>query len=108
MTHEVSRREFVTDAGKLALGAMIVPRHVLGGVGYQAPSDTLNVAVIGFGGMGSSNALVLAQTENIVAICDVDFGYAEHKMAEHLHDRDGSTLPDGRKLQDQFAKAARY
>ena len=56
MTHDVSRREFVSDASKLAIGAMIVPRHVLGGVGYQAPSDTLNIAIVGFGGMGSSNA----------------------------------------------------
>ncbi len=108
MTHDVSRREFVSDASKLAIGAMIVPRRVLGGVGYQAPSDTLNIAIVGFGGMGSSNARVLAQTENIVAICDVDFAYAEHKMAEHLRDRDDTVLADGQRLQDQFAKAARY
>jgi predicted dehydrogenase len=108
MTHDVNRREFVSDASKLAIGAMIVPRHVLGGVGYQAPSDTLNIAIVGFGGMGSSNARVLAQTENIVAICDVDFAYAEHKVTEHLRDRDGTPLADGQKLQDQFAKAARY
>jgi predicted dehydrogenase len=108
MTHEVSRREFVADAGKLALGAMIVPRHVLGGAGHQAPSDALNVAVVGFGGMGSNNALVLAQTENIVAICDADFAYAERKMAERLRDRDGTASPQGSRLQDQFAKAARY
>jgi hypothetical protein len=35
---KVTRREFVADAGKIGLGVMIVPRHVLGGVGYQAPS----------------------------------------------------------------------
>lgn len=108
MTHEVSRREFVADAGKLALGAMIVPRHVLGGAGYQAPSDTLNIAVIGCGGMGSNNALVLAQTENIVAICDVDFPYAQQQVLQRLHDRDGAPLPDGQKLQDQFTRATHY
>jgi len=108
MTHEVTRREFVSDAGKLALGAMIVPRHVLGGVGYQAPSDTLNVAIVGFGGMGSSNARVLAQTENIVAVCDVDFAYSEQKVQEQLHERSGPASPEGLKLQDQFAKAKRY
>jgi hypothetical protein len=31
---------------------MIVPRHVLGGVGYNAPSDTVNFALIGAGGGG--------------------------------------------------------
>ena len=52
---DISRRDFVADAGKLALGAavtpgfpMIVPRHVLGGVGYRAPSDIVNFAVVGF------------------------------------------------------------
>ncbi|MDP9178490.1 MAG: hypothetical protein M3O61_12490, partial [Gemmatimonadota bacterium] len=59
---KVTRREFVSNTGKLGLGVMIVPRHVLGGVGYQAPSDTLNVAVVGFGGRGSEVALGLAPT----------------------------------------------
>lgn len=57
---KVTRRDFVAETGKLGLGVMIVPRHVLGGIGYQAPSDTLNVAVVGFGGQGSENALALA------------------------------------------------
>ncbi len=39
----LTRRNFVQGASTLALGGMIVPRHVLGGVGYQAPSDTLNI-----------------------------------------------------------------
>lgn len=55
----VTRREFIADTSKLALGAVIaptiVPRHVLGGPGYQAPSDTLNVASVGIGGIGMSN-----------------------------------------------------
>ena len=48
----------------------IVPRHVLGR-GFQAPSDTVNVATVGFGGMGGSNTRRL-MSQNIVAICDVD------------------------------------
>ena len=32
----------------------LVPRHVLGGVGYKAPSDTLNLAGVGVGGMGKN------------------------------------------------------
>jgi predicted dehydrogenase len=48
----------------------IVPRHVLGR-GVQAPSDTVNIATVGIGGMGGSNTMnVLSQ--NIVAACDVD------------------------------------
>ncbi len=35
-----------------AAGFAIVPRLVLGGQGYTAPSDELTKAVIGVGGMG--------------------------------------------------------
>jgi predicted dehydrogenase len=73
---KVTRRDFVAATSTLAFGAMIVPRHVLGGVGYQAPSDTLNVAYVGAGGMGMSNMSQLL-TENIVAIADVDMPYVE-------------------------------
>ena len=44
----ISRREVAAAA----LGALIVPRHVLGGTGFQAPSDTIRIAGIGVGGMG--------------------------------------------------------
>lgn len=64
---KLSRRTFVEGAGRAALSAMILPRHVLGGRGYQAPSDTLNVAIVGAGGMGMSNAEALG-SENIVAV----------------------------------------
>jgi len=50
---------------------MIVPRHVLGGTGYTAPSDKLNIATVGVAGMGASNTRQCAN-ENIVALCDVD------------------------------------
>ena len=54
---------------------MIVPRHVLGGPGYTAPSEKLHVAGVGIGGMGAGN-LVGLSGENIVALCDVDQRYA--------------------------------
>ena len=57
MTDSLSRRQFVARAAALGAGVMVLPRHVLGGVG--APSRTLNVAMIGGGGMGSSNASAL-------------------------------------------------
>jgi predicted dehydrogenase len=56
----------------LVLGAIsIVPRHVLGGTGYTAPSDKLNIACVGAGGKGESDIQALS-TENLVAFCDVD------------------------------------
>ncbi len=68
-----SRREFLTTASGLALSFSIVPRHVLGGVGFVAPSDRVNVAGIGAGGMGGGDIATHARLgANIVALCDVD------------------------------------
>ena len=66
----VSRRQFVTTVAGATAAAMIVPRHVLGR-GFQAPSDTVNIATVGINGMGSSNTTQV-MTQNIVAICDCD------------------------------------
>lgn len=72
---QVSRRGFIKGAAITTAAFTIVPRHVLGGPAYQAPSDTLNIAGIGVGGMGKNN-LEKCNTENIVALCDVDDGYS--------------------------------
>src|SRR5215471_12329107 len=71
---EKTRREFLTDAGTAAAAFMIVPRHVLGR-GFAAPSDTLNIASVGIGGMGRANLINLSD-QNVVALCDVDWDYA--------------------------------
>ncbi len=66
-----TRRE-IAAAG---VAALVVPRHVLGGAGYQAPSDTLRIAGVGVGGMGRRYIQACA-TERIVALCDVDHSFA--------------------------------
>src|SRR5206468_7271261 len=75
-----SRRKFVADVGVAAAGLTIVPRHVLGR-GFEAPSDTLNLAAVGVGGQGRSNMINLA-SQNLVAMCDVDWQYAEKGFAQ--------------------------
>ncbi len=70
----ISRRTFLEGAATSGVFT-IVPRHVLGGAGFTAPSDKLNIAGVGVGGMGKSN-LAACEDENIVALCDVDFGFA--------------------------------
>jgi len=72
----ISRRTFIGNTAKAAAAFYIVPRHVLGGVGYTAPSDKLNIAAVGIGGMGKNNIAAVAATENIVALCDIDDVYA--------------------------------
>ncbi len=103
-----TRRQFVSSSSAMALGATILPRRVLGGPGYQAPSDTVNFAVVGFGGMGAENAMELVKTENMVAVCDVDFGYADRKITDRLKTGEGQDRPEGLKLQEHYRKAKRY
>jgi predicted dehydrogenase len=67
----ISRRDFLTGAIATAATISIVPRRVLGGPGYSAPSDRLNIACIGVGGKGTSDILAV-ESENVVALCDVD------------------------------------
>lgn len=71
---QISRREFL-KATTVASAFVIVPRHVLGGPAHTPPSEKLNIAGIGVGGMGGSN-LRQCESENIVALCDVDSNYA--------------------------------
>jgi len=69
----IPRRGFLAG-GAAALGAaapLAVPRHVLGGEGHQAPSDTLRIAAVGVGGMGR-NYLAGCKGERVVALCDLD------------------------------------
>ena len=73
----VSRRNFIKGSALAAAGFTIVPRHVLGGAGYKAPSDTLNIAGVGVGGMGFANLKNL-ESQNIVGLCDVDWKYAQN------------------------------
>lgn len=55
-------------------GISIVPRSVLGGKGYTAPSDQLNIAALGAGGKAEVNLrnAYNSGSDNIVALCDVD------------------------------------
>lgn len=80
-----------------AASFMIVPRHVLGGVGYQAPSDTVNVAAIGAGGMGSANMSSLT-SQNIVALADVDYKHVKESVSR----------PEREALKAAYEKATWY
>jgi predicted dehydrogenase len=71
----VSRRDFMGAGAAAAAGFTIVPRHVLGGSGNTAPSEKLNIAGIGVGGRGEGD-IGEVSSENIVALCDVDFRHA--------------------------------
>jgi predicted dehydrogenase len=67
----ISRRDFATLAATAVSGITLVPRHVLGGGGFVAPSDRLDIAGIGAGGRAVDD-LEGVSSQNIVALADVD------------------------------------
>ncbi len=67
---QINRRKFLGSAATVA-AFTIVPRHVLGR-GQTPPSEKLNIAGIGAGGMGGGDINSVAGGNNIVALCDVD------------------------------------
>src|SRR6201991_4239909 len=72
--HNDTRRDFLKKGILAAAGFYIVPRHVLGGKGYTAPSDKLIVGCIGVGGKGEVDVNYLYGTgkAEIAVLCDVD------------------------------------
>jgi predicted dehydrogenase len=75
----LSRRQVLGAAAGAAL--TIVPRHVLG-LGQTPPSEKLNIAGIGVGGQGGEDLKEFA-SENVVALCDVDWGHAAHTFERY-------------------------
>jgi predicted dehydrogenase len=67
----ISRRQFIGAAAAFT----IVPRYVLGGPRNIPPSEKVNIAGIGVGGRGAS-VLEGVQSQNIIALCDVDWQHA--------------------------------
>jgi len=76
----ISRRTFMGAAASTAFAFNVVPSRVLG---KDAPSNRLNIAVIGVGGRGGAN-LRGVESENIVALCDVDMERAKNGINKNL------------------------
>ncbi|WP_445957755.1 Gfo/Idh/MocA family protein [Yeosuana sp.] len=72
----LSRRDFVGKTLAATAAFTIVPSFAVSGLGHIAPSDKLNIAGIGVGGMGLANLKNLT-SQNIVSLCDVDWKYAK-------------------------------
>lgn len=76
-----SRRDFLKTLGGMAL-LTIVPRQVLGGPKFTAPSDQLTKGIIGVGGIGKSSYHFTSNKDcRLVAVCDVDRKHLEGAVA---------------------------
>jgi len=87
----VTRRAFLAGAGVAAVGFTIVPRHVLGGGGYVAPSEKVTIAFIGTGSQGLRVMLTFLRNEDVqgVAVCDPNPSSADYPQWSPGEFRDG-------------------
>ncbi|HHP7240992.1 MAG TPA: Gfo/Idh/MocA family oxidoreductase [Cyclobacteriaceae bacterium] len=93
-----SRRDFMKRSSAFAAGVTIVPSTVVSGLGHTPPSDKLNIAGVGVGGMGRRN-LMNMKSENIVALCDVDWKYSTKAFSDFPK---AKKYWDWRKLYDEM------
>ena len=77
MKGQLSRRKFIGNTALATAGFTILPSTVISGLGHKAPSDKLNIAGVGVGGKGFGLMREM-ESENIVALCDVDWRYAKN------------------------------
>ncbi len=97
----LTRRAFVRTAGTAVAAFTIVPRHVIAGSGQVPPSERINIAGIGCGGMGESDINEVARNSNIVALCDVDSDRAAKSFQKFP---DAKRFTDFRKMFDAMEK----
>ncbi len=104
-TKKTDRRHFLKTATAGVAAFSIVPSYVLGQNGKTPPSSKLNIAGVGIGGMGKSNLAALCRpvsernaenwpdnnSQNIVALCDVDWTYANKTFKRY---------PDAKRFKD--------
>ncbi|MBP7936674.1 MAG: Gfo/Idh/MocA family oxidoreductase [Phycisphaerae bacterium] len=98
MTIRSNRRRFLKTAAASGVGVLLLPRHTV--IGFAA-NEKLDLALVGAGGQGASNAGNVA-SENVVAICDVDTPYAEKSFKQF--DK-AKPFVDFRKMLDKMDKA---
>lgn len=99
----ITRRSFLQKGTAAAAALTIVPNTILGKThGHTAPTDKLNIAGVGVGGMGNANLKNMENTDNIVALCDVDWRYAKPVFDRHPQ---AKKYWDYRKMYDEMGKS---
>ncbi len=94
----LTRRNFMGSAAAGAALFSFVPGHVLGADGEVSANNKLNIAGVGIGGHGRSN-LAAVESENIVALCDVDWNHAREQFDKYPTAR---RFKDYRKMLDDM------
>ena len=123
---QLPRREFLRNAGATAAAFTLLSSGSYGKSKKISANDRVNIAAVGVGGMGRANLQALS-SQNIVALCDVDWGYVDNRFADipnqmaqaQQRSQDAASTPEQKaraaeqlkgwqQLQPQLPKAKRY
>jgi predicted dehydrogenase len=86
----ITRRKFLGRTASATAAISLVPRHVIGGAGFVAPSDKLNLAFIGVGSQGLRVMLEFLKEPDVqaVAVCDPNRESADYPQWSENEFRD--------------------
>ncbi|HKL71781.1 MAG TPA: Gfo/Idh/MocA family oxidoreductase, partial [Marinilabiliaceae bacterium] len=102
MSSKKNNKRISPTVAATTVGLTIVPSSVLGkSFGHTAPSDKLNIAGVGVGGKGFS-VLKSLESENIVALADVDWKYSKPTFDYFPN---AKKYVDYRKMYDELGKS---
>jgi predicted dehydrogenase len=120
------RREFLRNAGATAAAFALLSGGSYGKSKKISANDRVNIAAVGVGGMGRANLQALS-SQNIVALCDVDWGYVDNRFGDIPNQvaqarqriQDAASTPEQKsraadqlqgwqRLQPQLTKARRF
>jgi len=122
---KLPRRQFMRNAAAATAALALLPRGAQARPRKIAPSDRVNIAFVGVGGMGRANLQALS-SQNIVALCDVDWSFVDSRFADitkqienaqkraqeatdaAARERALQQVKDWQELQPKLPKAARY
>jgi len=93
-----TRRQFLASASFSTAAFLLAPSGVLGLRAGTSGNEKLNIAGIGIGGQGGSD-LENMESENIVALCDVDQKHAAHIFKKYPQ---AKQFTDYRKMLDEM------
>jgi predicted dehydrogenase len=102
-SNNFNRRQFLKTTGAALILPAIMPSSVFGGDGTTAPSNRVNLGVIGMGWQGPSNTQAfLAETDcQVVAACDLDANHLQdalNMVNDHYQTKDCKGYHDYREL----------
>lgn len=102
MENGLPRRSFLRGAVITAAGLMVVPRHVLGGKGFVAPSDTVTLGLVGAGGrsLGILRELFAQTDARVIAVADP----AEYWGKEGFYKTETGRGPVKKVIEEHFSK----